>query len=293
MEENVVEDNDAGAKVAVIDVAGEIKLDRDSQLVAFGSAADNIVGRTREQLDLAAEDDDVRAVVVRISSPGGQVYPSMQIHRELARFREQTGKPVVAYVPDLAASGGYLVAVGADEIVADDAAITGSIGVLLMIPELSGLMELVHVKVNVFKTGERKDVGNPFREMTDEDRAEIMKLANYYHAKFKEIVNAGRPKLEAEQIDALADGRVFTAGEALELGLVDAVGDLASAHDRAAQRIGLTGETTDLVIYRRRYAYGNNVYAMRPSQIGGVQLNFGADALVPRPEFLFLWRPGL
>jgi len=292
MEERVVAESDTSAKIAVVDVVGEMRFDRESQDSLFGGATDNIVGRTREQLDLAAGDEDVRGVVVRISSPGGEVYPSLEIYRELVRFRTKTKKPVVAYVPDLAASGGYLAAVGADEIVADESAITGSIGVLMMVPEVSGLMQLVGVKVNTFKAGDRKDVGSPFREMTEEDRAEIMKFASHYHTKFKEIVDAGRTNLDAAQLHALADGRAFTSAEALDHGLIDGVGDLTMAHDRAAKRAGLTAETTNLVMYRRPGAYGNNVYAGAPQQLGGVQLNLGVDSLMPRPQFLFLWQPG-
>jgi protease-4 len=293
MEERVVEDNGAADKVAVIEVTGEMTYDPSTGGFPFGGGRENIVARTKEQLDLAVDDDEVRAVVVRISSPGGEVYPSLEIHRELRRFREATGKPVVAYVPDVAASGGYLAAVGADEIVADESALTGSIGVILMIPEVTGLMQLVGVKVNVFKAGEHKDVGNPFREMTDEDRAEIMKVADYYHARFKGLVNAGRSELDAARVEELADGRVFTAPEALENGLVDAVGDLGRAHELAAARAGLSAATTNLVVYRRPGGYGRNAFAIGSSAPGGVQINLNAAALAPGPHYLFLWRPGM
>jgi protease-4 len=293
MEERVVEDNHADAKVAVIDVVGTMMIDRSTSRFPFAGMADNIIGRTKEQLDRAADDEEVKAVVVRISSPGGQVYPSLEISRELTRFRQESNKPVIAYVPDVAASGGYLAAMGADEIVADRSALTGSIGVLLVLPEVGGLLDWMRVKVNVLKAGDRKDVGSPFREMTQQDRAELMQLAEYYHTEFKRLVQAGRSDLTEEQIETVADGRVFTAPDAMKHGLVDAVGDLAAAHKRAAERAGLAAESTNLVMYRRPGEYGNSIYTMAPPHTGGVQIHLGVEALTPRPQFLYLWHPGL
>ena len=292
MEETVIEDNDADFKVAVVDVAGVLQIERDGVPTPFRGAGDNIVGRTREQLDLAEADPEVVAVVVRISSPGGGVYPSMAIHRDIRRFAERSRKPVVAYVPDVGASGGYLAALAADEIVADRSSITGSIGVIAFFPEISEFLDWMKIKVNTVKAGERKDLGSPFREMGEADRGELLAITTYYHDQFKGFVDERRNGLDRAEVDAIADGRVFTADRALEAGLVDSIGTLADAHDRAAGRASASAQTTNLVIYRRPGEYDRSIHTMAPSA-GGVHISLDASSLMhPRARFLYLWRPG-
>jgi len=290
MQETVVEDNDADFKVAVVDIAGTMAIERDSGPMPFGGS-DNIVGRTREQLDLAETDEEVRAVVVRISSSGGGVYPSLAVFRDIRRFTERSSKPVVAYIPDVGASGGYLAAIAADEIIADQASITGSIGVIAMFPEVWGFLDWMKIRVNTIKAGERKDMGSPLKEMSETDRADFLAITNYYHDVFKGYVDTRRENLSREQVDAIADGRVFTADKALEAGLIDAVGTLDDAHTRAAELASLSADTTNLVMYRRPGEYSRNVHTMAPNP--GVHISLDADSLIaPRAQFLYLWQPG-
>jgi protease-4 len=290
LQETVVQDNDADFKVAVIDIAGTMAIERDSGPMPFGGN-DNIVGRTREQLDLAEADEEVRAVVVRISSPGGGVYPSLAVYRDIRRFAEQSSKPVVAYIPDVGASGGYLAAVAADEIIADQASITGSIGVIAMFPEVWGFLDWMKIRVNTIKAGERKDMGSPLRAMSEADRADFGAITTYYHDIFKSMVDTRRENLSAEQVAAIADGRVFTADKALEAGLVDAIGTLDDAHGRAAELAALSAETTNLVMYRRPGEYNRSMHTMAPNP--GVHISLDANALItPRAQFLYLWQPG-
>jgi protease-4 len=289
LKEYTVEDRDVDEKVAVVDISGVMTSAGEDNLLY---KSENIVARTKEQLDRAAKDEDVRAVVLRVSSPGGEVYPSLAVYQELKRFRKKTGKPVIAYVPELAASGGYLAALGADEIVADRAAITGSVGVIAMLPEFSGLLEVVKVKVHTLKAGKHKDLGNPFREMSEEDRAELYRLINYYFEFFKGIVDESRPKLSREQVDKLADGSIKTSDNALKSGMIDAIGDLSDAHERAAKKAGLSAEKTNLVIYRRPREYHKNVYASAPQRGSKITLDLNQLSPLTGIKFLFLWSPG-
>ncbi|MBI2377915.1 MAG: signal peptide peptidase SppA [Deltaproteobacteria bacterium] len=288
LHEVVIEDHEADAKVALVTITGPMDAENPS---GFLTQEQSIVASTKEQLEAAAADPDVRAVILKVSSPGGAIYPSMAIHREVLRFKERTKKPVVAYTPDVAASGGYMVAVAADEIVSDPAAITGSIGVLAIHAELSGLAEWAHVSVETFKTGKRKDVGNPFRKMTDEDRAEIDRFIQYYFATFKKIVDEGRATLDATKVEALADGGVFHAEEALKNGIVDAVGDFYDAWERAARRAGSSAGATNLVAFRQPGKYSGSIYASS-AQPRAPTLSVDLGALTrpgPRLEFMYLW----
>lgn len=286
LQEYIVEDRNAEAKVALITISGMMTEEEGGLL----TAERNIMALTRDQLEKAALDDDVKAVVLRVDSPGGGVYPSLVVNREITRFRSRTKKPVIAYAANIAASGGYMAAVAADEIVADPASLTGSIGVIAFIPEVTGLLEWAKLEVHVVKAGEEKDVGSPFTDFTDEDRALINDIIQYYYRLFKETVSEGRPKLDVSKV---ATGAVFTAPEALELGLVDAVGDVRDAYSRAAQRAGLSAATTNLVVYRRPDEYHGSIYVTRndTADAPAVRASFDLNAKsgLSGPKFMYLW----
>ncbi|MBI4822076.1 MAG: signal peptide peptidase SppA [Deltaproteobacteria bacterium] len=289
LHEITIEDHDADAKIALVTVTGPMNAENSA---SFIGEEESIVAATKDQLERAALDEDVRAVLLKVSSPGGGIYPSMAIHREVLRFKERTRKPVIAYTPDVAASGGYMVAVAADEIISDPAAITGSIGVLAIHAEISGLAEWAHVTVETFKTGKRKDVGNPFRKMNDDDRAEIEKFIHYYFDTFKKLVDEGRPKLSAEQVSALADGGVYHATEAAQNGLVDSVGDFYDAWEVAAKRVGLGSDSTNLVAYRHPGSYSGSIYASEARPQKAPTLSVDLSSMMkpgPRVQFMYLW----
>ena len=222
VEETVMADADwllCRDKVAVIDVEGLILNARTSGLLGDG---ENPVALFRERLEAAAADRHVRAVVLRINSPGGGVTASDIMYEDLVRFREKTHKPVVACLMDVAASGAYYLAMGCDAVYAHPTTVTGSIGVIMSLYNASGLFSMLGVRSDPIKSGPNKDLGNPLRAMTKQERAILQAMVNSFYDQFVKVVAAGR-KLPEDKVRELADGRVFTGEEACRLGLVDRI----------------------------------------------------------------------
>ncbi|HXU90343.1 MAG TPA: signal peptide peptidase SppA [Methylomirabilota bacterium] len=206
-----------GPRVAVVELEGLI------------AETDDLVRELRHHRD----NPSVRAVVIRINSPGGVVGPTQEVHDALLRLR-QAGKPVVASLGSVAASGGYYVAVAADEIFANPGSLTGSIGVIMQMANVDALMKKVGVDYVVVKAGQFKDLGNFSRPMTPEERRVIQSLLDDVHGQFIEAVAAGR-KLDRSAVVQFADGRVFSGTQALKLKMVDSLGGLEEAIDAAAR----------------------------------------------------------
>jgi len=210
-----------GGRVAVVELEGLI-VDVDDLLRELKSHRDNPL---------------VKAVVIRINSPGGVVAPTQEVHAALTRLRE-SGKPVVASLGAVAASGGYYVAVAADRIYANPGTLTGSIGVIMRLANLDALMKKVGVDYVVVKAGRYKDIGSIARAMTPEERQVLQAMLDDVHAQFISAVAAGR-KLDRAQVLGFADGRVVSGVQAQKLKMVDALGGLDEALDGAATLAGL------------------------------------------------------
>jgi protease-4 len=275
-------------KVAIIDVEGMILNARTSGLLSDG---ENPVSLFRERLDAAACDDHVKAVVLRINSPGGAVTASDIMYQDLVHFRDKTGKPVVACMMDLAASGAYYLAMGADLVYAHPTTVTGSIGVIMSLYNASGLFEKIGLASNPIKSGPNKDIGNPGRPMTEEERAILQGIVNGFYGQFVHIVAEGRHMPE-DKVRVLADGRVYTGVEAKELGLVDAVGHLEDAIKAAKELACL--KDAKIVAYDRCDGYRGSIYSALqhiPSEIN-VKLQVpGLTAQTPGATFMYLWQP--
>ncbi|RMG60798.1 MAG: signal peptide peptidase SppA [Deltaproteobacteria bacterium] len=185
------------------------------------------------------KNEKIKAVVIRINSPGGGVGPSQEIYEEVRKLSEK--KVVVASIGAVGASGGYYIACGADKIVANPGSITGSIGVIMNFLNVKELLEKIGVKGFVLKSGEMKDIGNPLREMTEKEKKLLNELIGDIHSQFVEAVAAGR-KLEKEKVERIADGRIFSGSQAKKLGLVDSLGNFYDAVDVAAKLAGIEGE---------------------------------------------------
>lgn len=245
------------------------------------------------QLRLAAEDPDVKAVIVGIDSPGGGVTASDVLYHELMRHRERTGQKVVALMLDTAASGGYYTALAADRIVAHPSTVTGSIGVIFLRPEVAGLMDKVGVRAVVAKSGEHKDMGSPFREGTDEERALFQSIIADMNGRFQGLVHERRPASHGREAQ-FADARILTARQALAAGLVDRIGYF---EDALAEAASLTG-AADLrvVTYRRDPLPGATEYATATTPAGSGRMALidlglpGMDA-ASRAGFHYLWLP--
>jgi protease-4 len=268
---------DGDLKILLVQIEGVISDSRD-EAGLFSLSQESMVTRFREQLDKARGDDDVRAVILRINSPGGTVTASDILYDELLRFKRERGIPVIAQLMGLATSGGYYVAMAADEIVAHPTTVTGSIGVIFMGVNLAGLMEKLGIEDQTLTTGPYKDAGSMFRTMRPEERTQLLSVLDDLFARFKQVVRSGRGALSAEQIDTLADGRIFSIG-----GLEDTVA-------RAEQSAGIP--TSRVVTYHRPREWRENLYTRAPTA-PTVELDLLPDwPGVRRPAFLYLWSPG-
>lgn len=202
-----------------------------------------------DQLIAYREDGGVKAIVLRIDSPGGGVGPSQEIYQEVMKTRES--KTVVASLGGVAASGGYYIASGADAIVANPGTITGSIGVIMQFSNVEGLMKVIGLKTYTFKSGKYKDLGSPFREPTPADQEIVMGVIESVYDQFVEAVAEGR-SMDVDAVRKLADGRIFSGRQAMEHGLVDHMGNLQDAIAMAAKMGGVRGKPNVIYPKKRR-----------------------------------------
>jgi len=212
-----------GEKVALVHVVGVII---DSTEVV-------------KELKEYSKDSSVKAIVLRINSPGGGVAPSQEIYDEIVKIKEK--KKVVASMGSVAASGGYYIAAPADKIVANAGTLTGSIGVIMEIPNVSGLMQKIGVNTQVVKSGKHKDIASVFKTLTPEEKKILQTVLDDVHDQFIEDVSEARG-MKPEDIRKLADGRIFTGRMAKEVGLVDELGNLQDAIMLAGELTGIEGE---------------------------------------------------
>ncbi|MGQ0813952.1 MAG: signal peptide peptidase SppA [Gemmatimonadota bacterium] len=237
----------AGLVLAVITSVG------GGRTLTFGNRiaiieVEGIIGDDREVLENIRDfrdDASVKGFVVAINSPGGEVGPSQSIYREIKRLRDEDDRPVIAAINSVGASGGYYIALGADSIYANPGAITGSIGVIMEMPNVGGLLEKVGVEMQVVKSAEHKDIGSPFRRMSPSDSAVLGAMVMDVYTQFVEVVSAERKKSRAE-LGALVDGRVLSGRQAMQSGLIDRVGNFNDAVAAAGRMAGL-GATPKLL----------------------------------------------
>lgn len=225
-----------GPRVAIVELEGVIL------------EVDDLV----RELKAHRENPSVRAVVMRINSPGGVVAPTQELHDAVLRLR-QAGKPVVASLGSVAASGGYYVAVACDQIYANPGTLTGSIGVIMQLANVEQLMKKVGVDYIVVKAGQFKDIGNFSRAMTPEERRVMQTLLDDVHGQFIGAVANGR-KLAREEVVRFADGRVFSGVQAKELKMVDMLGGLEDAVLGAAKLAGIPSPP-NVIQPRRRFSF--------------------------------------
>lgn len=276
-------------KIAIIDVDGMLLNAQTSGLLGGG---ENPVSLFRERLDAAADDPEVKAVVLRLNSPGGAVTASDIMYQDVLAFRRNTAKPVVACMMDVAASGAYYLAMASDRVYAHPTTVTGSIGVIMSLYNASALFNKLGVASNPIKSGPNKDLGNPGRPMTAEERAILQGVVNSFYDQFVHVVAEGR-HLPEEQVRPLADGRIYTGLEAQKVGLVDEVGYLEDAIRAAKELAGIKDAT--LIAYDRSDGYRGSIYAGLPhipSQIN-VKLDLPGLSNPSGAAFMYLWEPGM
>jgi protease IV len=291
LEEEVVEGK-GEAKILLMDVSGFISDEAPSGGLGLGPSPVRVpmLVRIREELTKAAKDRNVRALVVRINTPGGTVTASDIIYREIMLFREQTHVPVVAALMDVAASGGYYIALAADRIVAHPTTVTGSIGTIMVTANVEGLLGKIGVATSTFKSAEHKDMGSPFRTLTPEERAIFQSVIDELQRQFVAKV-VERRRLPEAAARELADGRIYTAPQALDKHLVDAIGYMPDALTAARGAAGL--DEAKVIVYKRPREYQATYYAQTRTEARTFDTTVERLAALAGggPRFLYLWSP--
>jgi protease-4 len=254
------------------------------------TSSNDVVGRTvssrriLKQLEKHGADDSVKALVLRINSPGGGVVASQEVFAALNRLRREEGKKIVVSMADITASGGYYIACAADRIFANPGTITGSIGVIMEFPNLEGLFGKIGVKTTTIKSGKFKDTGSVGREMTGEEQKVLQEMVDDVYQQFISAVAEGRG-IPVQEVAELADGRIFSGSQAREMGLVDELGDLDDAIREAGALAGIKGKPQVLREKERRRFWGvleSRLLSLFPFHPGGGEWG--------RARFLYLWR---
>ena len=284
-------------KVALIDVSGLIA---DGPRPGLFGTGENPVSRFAESLRRAEEDMAVKAVIIRINSPGGTVGASDVMYREVMYFKQTTKKPVVVQMAEVAASGGYYLACSGDEIVAMPTTVTGSIGVIIQTFNFSTGMNKIGISADAITSGPNKAMGSPFEPMSKEHRELLQGLVDEFYGNFKSLVVASRPTLSPNDLSWITDGRVVTGQRAVEVGLVDQLGGLREAFATAKNRAGIP--TAKLVKYHRPVEYVGSAYAQAPmpgaasgsgTQVNLLQMNLTQSPLGDTPNFWYVWDPAV
>lgn len=258
----------SAATIGVIEVNGAIG-GGSAWLAESASSSSDIMQAIRG----ARERKDIKAVVLRVDSPGGTSGASQEIAIELDRLRE-SGKPVVTSMGDVCASGGYWIACSTDRIVANGATITGSIGVIMQLSNLEGLYDKLGIRNSNIKSGEHKDMGSTDRELTAEEKQMLQAMVDDSYQQFLDQVMKGRKgKIEEEKLLEIADGRIFTGRQALQLGLVDSLGNYYDAVKQAEKLAGIKG--------------GSKIEVLNGSGLWErFMLNLGSGSLLPERQFM-------
>jgi protease IV len=261
-----------GSRVAVLEVDGVI-VDDEAML---------------EQIRRFRRDGSVKAFVVDINSPGGAVGPSQSIYRELRKLREEDDRPVLAAIGAVGASGGYYIALAADSIYALPGSITGSIGVIMEFPNAAELMDRVGVRVEVVKSAEHKDIGSPFRPITEEDRAVLGSLVQDVYGQFVDVVATER-SLPDDRVRELADGRILSGRQALESGLIDGIGNLQDVLARAGEMAGLGDDPAVVRPPEPRFTIFDVLTGRAVTEVLNQWLGPLQPGAAPRLQYLIPW----
>ena len=287
-EEIVVEEGSAVEKILLIDIDGPISNRPKKTLVGFRSDT-GMVDRIREILKKAEKDKNIKGILLRVNSPGGTVTSSDIIYHEIKSFKERFKVKVYVSVIDVAASGGYYVALAGDRIMVHPTSLVGSIGVLALKLNLESLMDKVGVEWEVVKSSKKKDFMSPFRPLTKEERVLFQETIDRYYDRFVDLVVLNRDGLDVKEVRALADGRVYNARQALNNHLVDSIGYLKDLVELAKKE--LDQPDLKVVTYSRPREYKSNYYSSMGStpKISLINLDLGFDWNQISPQFLFLW----
>lgn len=277
-------------KVLVISVDGTIADEGKRGLLG---SAPSLVQEVTSRLKLAAEDKDIKALVLKVNSPGGSVTASDILYNEILRFKEKTEAKVVVCMMDVAASGGYYISLPADKIMAHPTTLTGSVGVLFVRPKIEGLMDKIGVSVEVSKSGRNKDMGFPFKPDTDEQKQIINDIIKNYAKRFQALVKKHR-SISGPKLKKIFTAQVFSAQGAKDAGLVDTLGYLPDAVETACKLAGITSDSK-VITYKRKSYPNDTLYNSASSQTFNpalINIDTG-NLLPPSAGFHYLWLPAV
>lgn len=289
LEETVLEGEGPG-KILLIDMRGVINNQKDHAFTGATTAV-GMVEWVREVIAKAEQDDDIKALLIKINSPGGTVTASDIILHDLLQYKKKQGIPIYVHVMDLAASGGYYIALAGDEIIAHPTSLIGSIGVIAFKVNIANLMEKIGVDWEVVKSGDKKDFMSPFRSFTDEERKLFQNTIDNFHHRFVSIIAENRKDLDFDEVTPLADGRVFDSSQAKELHLIDQIGYISDTMERI--KLAVKDPDLQVVTYHREGDFKSNLYSLFPKtpDLNLLNLNLGLDKQALSPYFLYLWVP--
>ena len=285
-------------KIAVISVEGMLS---DSKSGGLLQPTENPLSKFKQELDKAADDDRVKAVVLRVNSPGGTVTTSDTMYQLVLRFRKNTGKPVVAAPQEVAASGAYYICCACDKIVAHPTSLVGSIGVIFNRIDVSDGLDKLGIVVDAIHSGTLKDMGSPFKHPSPLEAVVMQEMVTDYFGRFENIVKTSRPVTEQppppdqkQQSDykGIYSGRVFSGEQAVKLGLADQTGLLDDAIDVARKMA--KAPHASAILYERPYGYGGSIYATGSTpmpEANVLQLNLPESRAFLPAGFYYLWEP--
>lgn len=279
-------------KILIIPIRGLISTAPDEGLL---STKPSLVQEVVSQLKRAEDDKNIKAIILQIGSLGGTVTASDILYHEIKRLKEKNEIKIVAVLMDIATSGGYYIALPADLIVAHPTTVTGSVGVVLIRPDLTVLMEKIGIQVNISKSGDNKDMGAFYRESTPEENDILRDLVDKIGKRFVDLVSEHR-NIDDHGLSQVASARIMLADEAEKLGLIDRTGYIQDALDETKKLAGLA-EDTRVVVYRRSNYPDDNYYnpvTMKSNGKGLCLINLGIDntQTLLMPGFYYLWLQG-
>jgi len=291
LREYTLEGKDKG-KVLVLSIRGFLS---DAPRKGFLRERPGTVEEVVSQLRMAEKDEEIRAVLLEINSPGGSTTASDILYHEIVVFQERTKKKIVAALMDVATSGAYYIALPADRIIAHPTTITGSVGVIFVVPKVNGLMNKLGIAVEVNKSGSEKDIGSPFRSSTPEEQRILQQITDTLGKRFLDVVTKHR-SINPKDLGNVSSARIYLAHEAMSLKLIDGIGYLNDALSEAKNIAGLSKEAK-VVVYRRSEYPNDNIYNTSSARnlteaLSLIDLNLPDIIPELNPGFYYFWAPG-
>jgi protease-4 len=286
----VTVEGEGPGKILLVNVDGVIN-NQKGRTFSGSTLRLGMVEEIRSIVEKAEKDDEIKALLIKMNSPGGTVTASDIIYHLLKTYKEKSKVRIYIQVMDLAASGGYYIALAGDEIIAHPTSLIGSIGVIALKVNLQELMTKIGVSWEIVKSGDKKDFMSPFRSFTKEERELFQGAIDRLHDRFVTLIAKNRSTLSISQVQSLADGRVFDAEQAKDLKLIDHIGYVTDTVHRI--KSDLNNSKLKLVTYHRNNEFQGNIYSQfqKPTSFNLINLDLGFNPNALSPYFLYIWSP--